>query len=137
MAKKLISEIFEETSRISSKPERIKYLQENASPQVQAIIRINFDDDIVSLLPEGAPPYNEAENPTSDLDNEAANYKYFFKGAVKDMIQAKREKIFIDVLERIHPKDAKLLIAAKDKTLKYRGITKSMCEETFPNLIKK
>lgn len=137
MAKKLISEIFEETSRISSKPERIKYLRENASPQVQAIIRINFDDDIVSLLPEGEPPYKEAEQPKSDLDNQAVNYKYFFKGAVKDMIQAKRERIFIDVLESIHPKDAKLLIAAKDKKLKYRGITKSMCEETFPNLIKK
>jgi hypothetical protein len=39
------------------------------------------------------------------------------------------------VLESIHPKEAKVLIAVKDKKLPYKGLTKKLVEEAFPGLL--
>ena len=64
-------------------------------------------------------------------------FAYFFKGKFTEMNQIKREKIFAEVLEGINPNDAEVLIAAKDKNLKYKGITKKLVMDAFPNLIRK
>jgi len=40
-------------------------------------------------------------------------------------------------LESLNGEEAELVIAAKDKSLKYKGITKKLIQDTFPNLIKK
>ena len=53
------------------------------------------------------------------------------------MNQVKRESLFISLLETIHPKDAELFLEAKDKNLKYKGITKKLVMDAFPNLIRK
>jgi len=49
----------------------------------------------------------------------------------------KREGLFLNLLESLNPEEADLLVAAKDKNMKYKGITKKMVNETFPNLIVK
>jgi hypothetical protein len=60
----------------------------------------------------------------------------------KTVNQMKKEKIFIAILEQIHEEDANILCAAKDGTItnlqnkKYRKITKSLVEATFPELLK-
>jgi hypothetical protein len=53
------------------------------------------------------------------------------------MNQIKRESLFMQLLESVNPKDAELFIAAKDKSMKFKGITKKLVMETFPNLIRK
>jgi hypothetical protein len=47
--------------------------------------------------------------------------------------------MFLQILEGIHPKDADLLIAMKDKELagRYKGVTKALVQEVWPNLIAK
>jgi hypothetical protein len=64
-------------------------------------------------------------------------FAYFFKGKYSDMNQIKREKLFSSVLEGVNPEDAEVLIAAKDKNLKYKGLTKKLVMDAFPNLIRK
>lgn len=135
----LISEIFEEASKLSTKKAKIEYLRKHSCAPLTDIIRINFDDTIVSLLPKGAPPYKKDDMPDgynySSLYKKYKKFKYFFKGKYSSMNQAKRESLFIEVLETINPADAELLISAKDKNLKYKGITKALCKDAFPNLI--
>ena len=51
------------------------------------------------------------------------------------------EKMFMNFLETMHPDDAELHIAAKDKkfsvpTPMFKGVTKKLVKETWPNLIK-
>ena len=55
------------------------------------------------------------------------------------MLAARREKMFIDVLESLHPDEAELVIAMKEKSLmgKYKGITSKLVSEAFPNLLVK
>ncbi len=45
--------------------------------------------------------------------------------------------MFVDLLESIHPEDAKLLCDAKDKNLNLKYITKALVKAAFPDLIVK
>jgi hypothetical protein len=49
----------------------------------------------------------------------------------KDLTNIKREQLFINLLESVHPTEAKLLIAIKDRTLDkmYKKITKKLVTE--------
>jgi hypothetical protein len=53
------------------------------------------------------------------------------------MNQVKREKLFIEILEAVNEEDARVFIAAKDKNLKVKGLTKKLVNDAFPNLIRK
>ena len=50
----------------------------------------------------------------------------------------KREKMWLAVLETVLPEDAKLFDMMKDKKLMgaYKGVTKKLVQDTWPNLIK-
>ena len=142
MARKLISEVLTEAGKIVKRDERIKFLQLNKSPGLTDILRINYDESIVSALPEGAPNYRQDDAPKdyqyTILNKAYTQFKYFFKGPVaNEMKQIKRESLFLNLLETLHVEEAELLIAAKDKKMKYKGITKKLVKDAFPNLIAK
>lgn len=142
MARKLVSEVLEEAGKIIKRDERIKFLQLNKSPGLTDILRIQYDDTIVSALPEGAPNYRQDDAPKdyqyTILNKAYTQFKYFFKGPIaNDMNPLKRESLFLNLLETLHVEEAELLIAAKDKKLKCKGITKKLVRDAFPNLIVK
>ena len=142
MARKLITEVLADAGKIVKRDERIKFLQLNKSPGLTDILRINYDDSIVSALPTGAPNYQQDDAPKdyqyTILNKAYTQFKYFFKGPVaNEMKQIKRESLFLNLLETLHVEEAELLIAAKDKSMKYKGITKKLVKDAFPNLIVK
>jgi len=142
MAKKLISEVLTEASKITKKADRINYLRANKTPALLDILRIAYDNDIVSALPTGAPTYNKDDAPAGheflNLHKGHRRFKYFFKGPVaNDTPALRREGMFLSFIESLNGEEAELVIAAKDKSLKYKGITKKFVQDAFPNLIKK
>ena len=142
MARKLISEVLTDAGKIVKRDERIAFLQNNKSPGLTDILRIQYDDTIVSALPTGAPNYRQDDAPKdyqyTILNKAYTQFKYFFKGPIaNDMKQIKRESLFLNLLETLHTEEAELLIAAKDKKMKYKGITKKLVRDAFPNLIVK
>lgn len=142
MARKLISEVLAEAGKIVLREERIKFLQKNKSPGLTDILRINYDDSIVSVLPLGAPSYKQDDAPKgyeyTILNKAYTQFKYFFKGPVSSgMKPLKREGLFLNLLESLNPEEAELLIAAKDKKMKSKGITKRLVNDTFPGLLVK
>ena len=142
MARKLVSEVLLEAGKIIKRDDRIKFLQLNKSPGLTDILRIQYDDTIVSALPEGAPNYRQDDAPKdyqyTILNKAYTQFKYFFKGPIaNDMKPLKRESLFLNLLETLHVEEAELLIAAKDKKLKCKGITKKLVRDAFPNLIVK
>lgn len=142
MAKKLISDVLTEASKITKKADRVAYLQKNSSPALRDVLRIAFDDDVVSVLPTGAPSYEKDDAPAGheylNLHRGHRRFKYFFKGPVANETPAlRREGMFLSFIESLHGEEAEMVIAAKDKKLKYKGITKALVKDTFPNLITK
>ena len=100
MARKLISEVLTDAGKIVKRDERITFLQNNKSPGLTDILRIQYDDTVVSALPEGAPNYRLDDAPKdyqyTILNKAYTQFKYFFKGPIaNDMKQIKRESCFI------------------------------------------
>ena len=140
MAKKLISEVLNEASKLTKKEDRIKYLRTNSSPALRDILRIAFDADVVSLLPTGAPSFERDDAPAGheflNLHKGHRRFKYFFKGpAANETTALRREGMFLSFIESLNGLEADMVIAAKDKKLKIKGITKALVKEAFPNLI--
>lgn len=136
----LISEVLQKVSNAKTKAEKIKLLQEHNSDALRSIFIINFDESVVSLLPEGAPPYkaNEAPKGTEHtlLEKEARLLFNFFKGGNPSINQTRRETIFIQMLEGLHADEAEVVVLAKDKKItdKYKRITFNVIQEAFPNI---
>ena len=49
--------------------------------------------------------------------------------------QLRREQLFIQMLESLHPLEADVLLQVKDKKLNYRGLTYKLVKETFPEIL--
>ena len=135
---KLIYELIQEESQKKTKKEKIEVLKSNESWALKDILRGAFDDKISWLVPEGTPPYTPSQdhNSSSSLLRQNVQFSYFVKGGKgEQMMKAKREQIYITLLESIHPKDAELVIAMVSKKSPHKSITKDLVKEAFPGLI--
>lgn len=135
----LIHEIIEKASKAKTRAEKIKVFHENDSWALKDLLRGAYDPSVVWNLPEGDPPYEAADESTvpSNFLKKNTEFRYFVKGGEGDSLPAyKRERLFISLLEQIHPKDAELLLKMKDKKQLAKGITKKLVEEAYPRLIR-
>jgi len=133
----LISEILDKVSKIKSKKDKVKFLQEHNTDSLRMVIKSAFDPKIKWLLPEGDVPYarNDAPEGTehSVLAYESRKLYHFIEGGNASITQNKRELMFIQMLEGLHESEADVLCAAKDKVLhqKYKGLSEPVVKEAF------
>lgn len=136
--KKYIFEILSEVGTKRAKADKIKELQKHKDNwALLDVLRGTYDDNIVWLLPEGAPPYEPAkpENHPADLSREHKKFGQFVKGGPGSKLPAfKREQQFIGLLEGIHPEDAKVIISMTNKK-PIGAISLNIVKEAFPELI--
>ena len=59
----------------------------------------------------------------------------FVEGGREGLADMKREVLFTQILEGVHPSEAELLLQVKDKKIKCRGLTYNLVKETLPNLL--
>ena len=136
----LISEILRKVSNAKTKAEKIKLLQNNNSTALRQLLIINFDDSVVSLMPEGEVPYTPNDAPVGTdhtrLEQEYRGLYRFFKGGDNSLPRAKREQMFIQLLEGLAEEEAELLCLVKDGKMndKYKRITKAVISEAFPQI---
>lgn len=135
----LISEILRKVNNAKTKEEKKKILLENNSQTLRSLFIWNYDESVVSMIPEGDVPYtpNPAPEGTDNvmLVNAGKKLHYFVKGGGA-ITQLKREQMFLGMLESLHPDEAEILCLVKDKKLqsKYTRISKTLIQETFPNI---
>ena len=89
-------------------------------------------------MPEGDVPYKPNDAPVgtdhSRLEQEYRGLYRFFKGGDARLKPAKRETMFIQLLEGLSAEEAELLCLVKDGNMntKYKRITKAVISEAFP-----
>jgi hypothetical protein len=133
----LISEILDKVSKLKSKKDKVKFLQDNNTDSLRMVLKSAFDPKIKWLLPEGDVPYKRNDAPEgtehSVLAYEARKLYHFMEGGNADITQGKRETMFIQMLEGLHESEADVLCAAKDKVLhqKYKGLSEPVVKEAF------
>lgn len=132
-----ISEILDKASKLKKKTDKIEFLRKHANPSLITVLQFALKPDVKILLPEGDAPYKPAALADENygmLYSEVRRLYLFCENGNPNLKPAKRESLFISLLESIHPKDAELLVAAKDKKLPYKGLTKALIEEAYPGV---
>ena len=136
--KLLLNEVLQKVSNAKTKAQKIKLLRELNSPALRSILIANFDESVISMLPDGDVPYTKNEAPEetehTKLVHEYRKLYLFFKGGA-NVSQTRRETLFIQLLEGLHQGEAEVLCLVKDKKLGKRWkITKQCVEEAFPQI---
>ena len=122
-----------------TKEKKIEILKEYEDPSLKAIFIWNYDESVQSAIPEGPVPYKENEVPVgtdhTSLRREYRNLYHFIKGGNDKLSSLRRETMFIQMLEGLHPKEAEVLILTKDKNLtnKYK-ITFDNVKQAYPDI---
>ena len=142
-----IYEILELASKQRSNAKKVEVLKTYEHDSLKTIFIWNFDETVISLLPEGDVPYANAEEQSvysgtlsdnlrmeaaggesatgQDLDGrgktslrrEYQNLYHYVKGGNAGLNTIRREMMFINLLTGLHPKEAEVLILTKDKKL--------------------
>jgi hypothetical protein len=134
-----IHEVLELASNQRSRAKKVEILQEYESDALKALFIWNFDDTVISMIPEGQVPYKENEVPVgtdhTSLRREWKHLYNFVKGGNDSISSLRRETMFIQILEGLHPEEAKILCLVKDKALqsKYK-ITYEVIAQAYPDI---
>jgi hypothetical protein len=125
---KYITEILEE---VDKDPKSLEKYKTNAA--LKFIFQYAFIPEQKFDLPEGTPPFKEDPAP---LGMSRANFvmetkKLYIFTKQKELNKVRKEHLFIQLLENIHPSEAKLLIAVKDQKLNklYKKVTADLAAD--------
>ena len=134
-----MNEILELVSEQKTDAKKVAILKEYECDALKSLFIWNFDDSVISLLPVGNVPYKPNENPLgtdhSSLRREQRNLYMFVKGGNDALSTIRRETIFIQMLEGLHPKEADIVIAVKDKALDdVYDVPFEVVEEAYPDI---
>jgi len=157
-------EVFDVVSKQETNAGKVKALQKYEHDSLKALFIWNYDDSVVSLLPPGEVPYSSMEdeqNTTGTLStridqqvNTLAHHQTtnvnqghttlrrewtklynFIKGGNDTLNGLRRETMFIQLLQGLHPLDAEILCLIKDKDLESKyDIPKKSVIQAFPDI---
>lgn len=133
-----VYEVFELFEKAKTRKEKIDVLKQHESWALKDVLKGALDPNIEWLLPKGEVPYTpcEAHSTPSTLLRKNKDFRYVVKGGTGGQMPAiKREKIFLGIVESIHPRDAELVCAMINKKLPVKGLTVKIAQEAFPELL--
>lgn len=142
MSTKTFDSIFKKVEEAKTKKEKLQILKENSSPVLKQILGLTYDPRVNWLLPEGTPPHTPLPNDADaeiTLQYASRQFYLFIEGnseTQRNLKQIKRESLFIQLLESVNPAEVKILLGMKDRKLPYKGVTRKLVAEAFPNLAK-
>jgi len=160
-------EVFALASKQRTNAKKAEVLRTYSHESLQALLIWNFDETVISELPQGLVPYasvgqqnvvagnlsdniNRAVQTMGDLGSNSIGsqdqgrtsirkeYTYFYnfvRGGNDTLSNRKREMMFINILEGLHPLEAEILMLVKDKKLdtKYQ-ISKKNVSDAYPEI---
>ncbi len=161
-------EILDLVSRQRSKTKKIEVLKKHEELCLKGILIWNYDDSVVTLLPEGEVPYADPEDQVTysgtlstkieesirkiyekgsfslgagdsqgrtTIRREFKNFYQFVKGGNPGLNGIRRETMFINILQGLHPLEAEILCLVKDGNLEDRyKITKEVVSEAYSDI---
>jgi len=161
-----VFEVLDLASQQKSSAKTVEALKQYEHDCIKMIFLWNYDESVISLLPEGEVPYGETQDQTvykgslsenlareaaggesatgQDLDGrgrtslrrEYQNLYHYVQGGNNTLTTTRREMMFINLLQGLHPREAEVLVLTKDKKLgdKY-NITFDQVREAYPDII--
>jgi len=138
MAEFNILETLELVGKAKTREEKRQVLTDRDNFATRALLQLNYHPDVKWYLPPGKPPYTPgqvADSTPNSLHFEVKKLDYYVDPSPHDIPQLRRESMFVELLERVDPNDAKLILAVKDRKLSYKGLSYKLVRDTWPDLL--
>ena len=134
-----VNEILDYVSSQKSKIAKVEALKEYRNEALVSILIWNFDETVVSMIPEGDVPFTPNDSPEgtdhTSLRREQRNLYHFVKGGNDALNNLRRESMFIQMLEGLHPNEARIVVLAKDGRLhEDYSVTYDQVAEAYPDI---
>ena len=163
-----VFEVLDLVSRQRTKAKKIEVLKKYEDPSLKAILIWNFDESLISILPEGEVPYSgyDEQNTYSGgvsakiseevramhaqgnfslgvsdgqghttIRREFKHFYRFIRGGDDRLNNLRRESMFINILEGLHPLEAEIVVLCKDKKLgEVYKITQDVVAQAYPDI---
>ena len=160
-----VFEILDLASAQKSNAKKVEVLKNYEHDCIKTVFVWNFDSSVVSLLPPGEVPYGETNAQTTfagtlsdniakeaaggesatgqDLDgrnktsirHEYKNFYHFVQGGNPSLTTTRREMIFINMLQGLHPREAEILVLIKDKDLETKyNVSIDQVKQAYPDI---
>ena len=160
-----VFEVLDVVSRQRSKQKKVQALKKYEDISLKMVLIWNFDESVISMLPEGDVPYSRVEeqsafndtlsasveklNTVKGLSNadefvrkratsirkEYQNFYNYLLGGNPTLSSLRRETMFMQMLEGLHPREAEIMVLVKDKKLQTRyNITKDAITKAYTDI---
>ena len=134
-----LPELISRVKKAKTKQDKIDILRSyDKTVALHSVLQGAFHPDVTWELPEGVPPYRKDDSEyglsPSIIDREVRKLPYLtpYSGQLVQS-RMKREEIFINMLECMHPSESELIVQMKEK--KIDGLNARLVWEAFPFLI--
>ena len=116
-----VHEILQLVSEARGAAKKVELLKEYRNEALVSILIWNFDESVISMIPEGDVPYSRNNVPEgtdhTSLRRECSQLYHFVKGGNDELTGIRGETMFIQMLEGLHEKEAEIVCLVKDKKL--------------------
>ena len=142
----MVHELLEAVDSERVKAKKLEILRTHGDDSFKMTMIWNFDESVISVLPEGDVPYQPVEGDVqaskeqgvpqrTTIRNAARQFYRFVKGGDDQLNKIKRESIFINILQTLPQPEAEILVLVKDKALNTKyNITKELVSEAYPEI---
>lgn len=137
-----IHEIFDKFSLLSTKKERIEFLQSNKNPIFLQFLQNAFNPNVQYYESKFPGLYIEPTDMLpgieySTIAQELRRAYLFQKGnpTADALTEQKRKELLTQILESLHPREADFFVRMLSKNLKVPFLTVNLIKEAFPVLL--
>lgn len=165
-ANPFLFEVLDLAVKQRSNAKKVEVLQEYKDPSLMAVFIWNYDTSLESALPPGDVPFADAReigvigndtnfsdslskqlkttemldsygsNNRTSIRKEYTNFFNFIKGGNDTLPSVRRETMFINILQGLHPREAEIICLVKDKRLQEKyNISFDVVKEAFPEIV--
>jgi hypothetical protein len=123
---------------INKDPNQANYYKDDFA--FKTVLKCAFDTEYKFNLPNGEPPFKMAPQPigmTPATLRSEMRRMYVFTKFSEVTSKLRREQLFVQLLESVHPSEAKLILAMKDQSvdLLYPKFTAEFVKKHFPDVL--
>ena len=126
---------FDESAISVLPPGEVPYGNTREDNSVTGTLSDKINDAVGKMTEMGSNSLGSQDQGQASIRKEYTKFYNFLKGGNDKLSSLRRETMFINILEGLHPLEAEIIVLVKDKNLeeKYK-ITKEIVSEAYPDI---
>ena len=127
---------FDETVISLLPPGEVPYAGVDEQNVSSGTVSGKIDDAVNKMAELGSNSLGAQDQGRTSIRQEFKKFYNFIKGGNDGLSNLRRETIFINIVQGLHPREAEILCLVKDKRLeeKYKAITKEIISQAYPDI---